>query len=154
MRPPLMRALSVLVTLPATVVCSGAKVQDNSADTLMRAAYCVGVLKSAMRYALSDENRKSAKKACEYTKALDANNECWTPEGQLQNLEAKHRRYVGYVLLRTGGQPPLSVTVLMQKGERENDMDMVNLQQNTEPGSKLGKFLFDCFVGCQTPTNA
>ena len=37
-----------IALLVATVACSGAKAQDSSADTLMRAAYCGGVLKGAM----------------------------------------------------------------------------------------------------------
>src|SRR5215831_21307868 len=106
MRPSLMRALSVLVTLAATVVCSGAKAQDNSADTLIRAAYCVGVLKSAMRFALSDESRQLRSKACEAIKASNANSECPTPESSWRDLDARHRRYGGYVMSRTGGRLP------------------------------------------------
>ena len=92
--------------------------QGADADTLLRAAYCIGVLKSQLKGIGSAEHRAALKKNCEKWSVL-----CVTAEQVWQEYDNKRRRYVAYVLIRTGQRPSQSISALIAKGEADDGLD-------------------------------
>ena len=131
-------AIAILVSLPAY-----AQVYMRDTDTLFRAAYCLGVLKSVLAAGPAEaaERCKLPAELKKFSSAEECVNSLLTEDKQ--RFQSKHQRYFDYIAISRVQLPSdllLQLGLIIRKGERDYG-------RHQPPDSEFSQML-QCSTGC------